>query len=118
MSLISIILLLGVIGVLATIGARLIPVYINYYNVRSIMQEVAKSPGIGNKNFSQVFYAIQTRLTINNINSVTEKDISMKTVGNQTTLAVKYTVETPLLGNVDALVHFDYSVHYKNTRNQ
>ena len=113
-SLVSVFLLLAILGVGFTIGVRLFPVYMNYYNVKSILNEVAHSPNIGSENYHAVWNAISKRLDINDINDVTQKDFSMKTVGNQTTLTIKYQVRRHLIGNIDGLISFDYSVHYQS----
>jgi hypothetical protein len=113
-SLISVLLLLAILGVGFTIGIRLFPVYMDYYNVKSIMNEVAHSPGIGSKNYHGVWDGISKRLDINDINDITQKNFKMKTVGNQTTLTVKYQVKRHLIANIDGLMSFDYSVSYES----
>jgi hypothetical protein len=113
-SLISVFLLLAILGVGFTIGIRLFPVYMDYYNVKSIMDEVAHSPGIGSKNYHDVWDGISKRLDINDINAITQKNFSMKTVGNQTTLTIKYQVKRHLIANIDGLMSFDYAVHYQS----
>ena len=113
-SVISVLLLLAILGVGFTIGIRLFPVYMDYYNVKSIMDEVAHSPGIGSKNYHGVWDGISKRLDINDINGITQKNFKMKTVGNQTTLTIKYQVKRHLIANIDGLMSFDYSVHYES----
>lgn len=116
-SFVSVLLLLAILGVGFTIGIRLFPVYMDYYNVRSILNEVAHSPGIGSENYHDVWDGVSKRLDINDINDVTAKNFTMKTVGNQTTLTVKYQVRRHLIGNIDGLMSFDYSVHYEHKGN-
>lgn len=116
-SVISVLLLLAILGVGFTIGIRLFPVYMDYFNVKSIMNEEAHSPGIGSKNYRAVWDGISKRLDINDINGITQKNFSMKTVGNQTTLTIKYQIKRHLIGNIDGLMSFDYSVHYESKRN-
>ncbi|AOV17264.1 hypothetical protein BJI67_09480 [Acidihalobacter aeolianus] len=111
----SILILVALVGVLFVIGVRLFPVYMDYYNVRSIMNEVAHSPGIGSKNYLQVWNSINTRFDINNIDDVHRKDFKMNTVGNETTLTIDYQVKRHLLANIDGLMTFKYSVHYQHT---
>ncbi|WP_455380802.1 DUF4845 domain-containing protein [Acidihalobacter prosperus] len=110
----SLLLFTAVVGVLVVIGVRLFPVYMSYYSVRSIMREVAHSPGIGHKRYQQVWNAINTRLDINNINGIHRDDLKMNTVGNETTLTISYQVKRHLLANIDGLISFKYSVHYKH----
>lgn len=116
-SLISVLLLLIILGFGFTIGVRLFPVYMGYFNVKSVMDEVAHSPGIGGKGYQQVWYSVMKRLDINGVNNIREKDFHMKTVGNQTTLTIKYQVKRHLIGNIDGLINFDYSVHYRSSLN-
>lgn len=117
-SVISVLLLLGFLGIASTLFVRLLPVYMDYYGVRSVMNEVAHSPGIGSKSLQEVWDSMSTRLTINNIGGVTQNSLSMKTLGNETTLTVKYHVKKHLIANIDGLIYFDYSVHYKSTLGQ
>lgn len=116
-SLISILLLLAILGVGFTLGVRLFPVYMGYYNVKSIMDQVAHSPGIGSKGYNSVWDSLIKRFEINDINGITRKNFKMKTVGNQTTLTIKYQVKRHLIANIDGLINFDYSVHYESKRN-
>lgn len=112
MSLLSILLILAIAGFVATLAVRLVPVYLQYWNVRSVMNELAHSPDVGSKNFQQICDNLTARFTINNIDAVTCKDLKMQTVGNETTLRVNYTVKQHLIGNIDGLIHFSYAVHY------
>lgn len=116
-SFVSVLLLLIILGFGFTIGVRLFPVYMNYFNVKSVMDEVAHSPGIGSKGYRAVWDGVMKRLDINGVNNIREKDFHMKTVGNRTTLTIKYQVKQHLIGNIDGLINFDYSVHYRSTRN-
>lgn len=113
----SILIIAVFLGLIFIIGVRLFPVYMDYYSVRGIMNEVAHSPGIGHKNALEVWDAINTRFDINDINNIYRNDFKMNTIGNTTTLTIAYQVKRHLLGNVDGLVNFTYSVQYKHTGN-
>ncbi|OBS10404.1 DUF4845 domain-containing protein [Acidihalobacter prosperus] len=114
-SIASMLVVAAILGVLFVIGVRLFPVYMDYYSVRSIMNEVAHSPGIGKKDYLQVWDAINTRFDINNIDDVHRDDFKMKTVGNETTITISYVVRRHLLANIDGLIIFKHSVHYEHT---
>lgn len=114
-STLTILLLVIIIAFASTIGIRLFPTYMDYYSVRSTLNEVAHSPGIGSKGYGQVWDLINNRLMVNNINNVSIKDFNMNTVGNETTLTIKYQVKKHLIANIDGLIKFDYSVHYART---
>lgn len=114
-SVFAILVIASVLGLFFTIGVRLFPVYMDYYNVRSIMKQVAHSPGIGHKNFLGVWDAINERFDINDINGIHRKNLKMSTNNNLTTVTINYVVRRHLLANIDGLISFDYSVTYKHT---
>lgn len=117
LSLISTLLVLAFLGVVATLAVRLVPVYLQYYNVRSVMNELAHLPNVGSMGFQQICNNLTNRFTINNINAVSCKDLKMTTVGNETTLSVKYQVKQHLIANIDGLFYFSYAVHYPAKNN-
>ena len=109
-SFIGILLALVILGFLITLGMRLVPPYIDYYELRSLMNEIAHSPHASNEDLVQLWDVLSQRIAINNINGITRKDFSLKRDMSHRILGVKYQVIKPLTGNVDMLIHFQYTV--------
>ncbi len=109
-SFIGILLTLVILGFLITLSMRLVPPYIDYYELRSLMNEIAHSPHASNEDFAQLWDVLSQRMAINNINGITRKDFSLKRNISHRILGVKYQMIRPLTGNVDMLIHFQYAV--------
>jgi len=92
--------------------AKLAPVYIEYYAVRSLVNEIASQPSMLTASKSQVKAKVNDYLNINSMYTLTSDAFTVDFVEgkqNVRVLAVKYDVVKPWLANINFLVKFNYS---------
>jgi hypothetical protein len=105
-------MLLGVaaLGFLAMVGVKLVPPYLEFSTVKSIMGEAASDPSLAGKGRREVLSSIEKKLYINDINVVSAADFEYKQGKRGDDLSVAYEVRRPLVGNVDAVMRFQHQV--------
>ncbi len=100
----------AVIIILAAIGGmKIIPVYIQDAEIKSILSSIVNDPdmqGAPSKNMRESF---SKRAMMNNINIVTANDIEIVKDERGLSLSVSYEVKIPLTGNATLLLEFNPS---------
>lgn len=104
-TLISWIVILGVIAFLTTIVLRLFPVYIEHMAVTSSLESLAgeKEP----MGASEIRTKLMKRFEINDVENVTRKDIKIESARGVYQVNIAYEVRTPFISNIDFVVSFD-----------
>ena len=98
--------ILVVFAFLAAILMRLVPVYIEYFNVKSSLERLATEQGLGKASGRQLKDRLMRQFDINNIENVKREDIKIAKEGHKKTVIVDYEVRRPLVANIDMIVHF------------
>jgi len=105
-------ILLGValLGFLAMIAVKLVPPYLEFSTVKSIMEEAATDPALVGKGRREVTSSIDKKLYINSIKDVGAADFEIKKGRLGSDLSVDYEVRQPLVANVDVVIRFQHQV--------
>ena len=92
-------------AVIVVTGLRLMPVYLEYFTVKTTLENVAAEAGVGKKN------RISRRFQVNDVDSVTIDDLAIE-IDNagEATFRINYERRTKLIGNLDAVAVFDIAV--------
>jgi len=109
---ISWVVIIAYLAVQGILGLRIIPVYLNYNTVKSVMDKLAVDPevkGIGAKKLSKLF---RKRLKINNLYDLSKnKDaFKFKKIEKGYHLTAKYEERGPIWGNLNFVANFEYEV--------
>lgn len=113
MTLVSWLVTLIGVGVVSLVVLRLVPIYIESYEVGSILQTMEADPGLKNSTRRQVRETFEKRLNINDISYVNNNlKISEVTGGLQ--LVVNYQARVHLFGNLDAVASFHKEAMIRN----
>ena len=113
MSLIGFVIVLSVVIFLSFLGMKIGPLYMEYYSVVSALNGVASERGSANLSPYDLRVKVLNRLYVSYSENVKEKDIRV-TRGNGVHLRVTYSVQEPLMGNLDVIAKFDKSVRLSN----
>jgi hypothetical protein len=113
MSLIGFVIVLSVVIFLSFLGMKIGPLYMEYYSVVSALNGVASERGSANLSPYDLRVKVLNRLYVSYSENVKEKDIKV-TRGNGVHLRVSYSVQEPLMGNLDVIAKFDKSVRLSN----
>jgi hypothetical protein len=93
-----------------TIGMKLGPHYMDYLQIRSLMQSLNEDPSLVKRGKRGLRRAIDDRLNVNYIYTVKTKDFKIDQTNEGYRVSVKYKIQEPLFANVDVLLSFDHQV--------
>ncbi len=109
LSLVGWLIVAGLAGFLAIVALKLFPVYLEYWTVRTVIDEVANMPAVDKKSRSYIMTTIGKRLDVNSVQTVKPRDIKYERQDSGgVRLHLKYEVRKPLVGNVDVVVKFEH----------
>ncbi|WP_161966227.1 DUF4845 domain-containing protein [Steroidobacter cummioxidans] len=104
---------LGMVSILAVLGfglygvIRVVPLYLEYVAVVRAMEQTAKE---GASSPQSMRAALDRRWTVEDIKSLSPKDIEIKRVGSGYTMRAWYRAEAPFVSNISLVVDFDKTV--------
>jgi hypothetical protein len=106
-------LFIGILLVfVALIGMKLFPAYQQYFSVKTIIRAMKQE--VGSMSKAEIIQSFDRRADIGYVTVITGKDLAIgKNANGETTVTAKYQVTTPILGNISALMDFEYSTDSK-----
>lgn len=107
---ISFILLIGFVGFFAMLGIKLIPVYLEHYKVVSILKNLESDKDLASRSRDELLATLDKRWNIDMVESVTRDNVTITKDIYHVKIEVAYDVSKPILGNVDAVMHFYDSI--------
>lgn len=107
LTLISFLVVLGVVGFAAFIGMKLFPMYQEYYSVKTSMKSLENEPGVADMDPSRIQDLFFRRLYINYSENVKPKNVKFERTDGGWLMKVSYEVRRPLIGNLDVVGNFD-----------
>ncbi len=106
--LLSVLFVVGALGLVVVIGGRLAPVYLEAWTVRSVMNSLRQETGLRGASRQEIAQSLSRRLTINDVRSVGRDDIEIREMADGTSVVIDYEVRIPLIGNLDGVAYFRY----------
>lgn len=104
-------LLLTPVAIVGYAGVRLLPLYLNYFNVvKAITQTAAEYNSENQVNVDAARRAIDRRLDIDGVTYPTSKDIVIKRDGSAWTFVADYEDGAPLFADISLVVHFSKTI--------
>lgn len=110
MTMIGWILVLGLIAFFVTVVLKLAPAYMEYSKVSSVMEATATESGIASKGKKEILELINKRFRINDVKTVSAKDVKITKNGSKLDLQIVYERRESFMGNVDVVASFDKKV--------
>lgn len=98
-------------GVLLITGIKLLPVYMEYYSILGIIEQVKNDPSIKGAPKEKIVQGMSRRLGISDVTSLTLDDYSVTKIQgrNAYTIDFYYEVRKPLFGNLSIVAEFERS---------
>ena len=96
MTLIGMLLIVIVIAFMGLIAMKVVPMYIQYYTIKSTIESVRKEPQLAQMSPSDIQNAIQKRFDIGYVDKVKARDLKIKNERNGRVLELVYQEETEL----------------------
>ncbi|MBI5041027.1 MAG: DUF4845 domain-containing protein [Gammaproteobacteria bacterium] len=99
-------IVLGLIGFFVLLALRMIPSYLEYATVSSALESLQNEPGMSNKTPQEIRSMLGKRFDINDVKSISAKDVAIQKQGSAYLVGVDYEVRMPVMGNVDVVMTF------------
>jgi hypothetical protein len=106
MTLIGFVVVLAVVGLFAYIGMKLVPMYSEFYAVKSALKGLSAEPGIADQDPAKIQDLFFRRLYISYAENVKPEDVKIKRVDAGWQMDVNYEVRKPIIANLDVVGKF------------
>ena len=108
MTMISWILLIGLIGFVGIFGFKLLPIYMEYYTINKALITVAQNVQPGESPY-QIKSSISNLFDVNSVNILKPEDVDIKVDPDTkaVVLGINYDSRTNFIANIDLIVHFE-----------
>ncbi len=106
MTLIGFVIVLAVVGLFAYVGMKLIPMYSEYYAVKSALKGLSAEPGIADQDPAKIQDLFFRRLYISYAENVKPENVKIKRVDAGWQMDVNYEVRKPIISNLDVVGKF------------
>lgn len=114
MGFLGFIVLIALAAFFVTIILKVGPLYLNFWTIRTIMQETVAQSGELVGGARGITSSIDKRLNINSVNNVTGKDFVIKKIEEGVyRVTLEYEDRVHLFFNVDAVTSFSHQVEVK-----
>jgi hypothetical protein len=110
MTTLGMIILVTFVGLFAFAGIRLMPVYLNYMKVASVVSGVHSEFDGADATRASVRKYISRRFDIESVGIITAKDVTVTKVDGGHEVAATYSHKAPFIANVSFVVDFDKRV--------
>lgn len=101
---------MALIAFFTLLGLKLLPPYLEFFKVKSVLQSVGKQAGSGSR--EELIQTLQKRFDIDEVHAVDLKnDLTIENRGpSKRIVSIAYEVRVPLAYNITALLDFTDSV--------
>jgi len=103
-TLIGMVVVCIVIVIVAILGLKVAPAYIEYLTIRKAIVAIARANS--KSTVAEVRYAFQLRSAIDSIDAIGPGDLEVTKEGNDIVVSVAYPKRIPLFGNVSLVIDF------------
>ncbi|MFC7301637.1 DUF4845 domain-containing protein [Cognatiluteimonas weifangensis] len=114
MTLIGFVVVLGVVGLFAYIGMKLVPMYSEYYAVQQALKGLQAEPGIANRDPAKIQDLFFRRLYISYAENVKPENVKLQRVDRGWSMSVDYEVRKPIIANLDVVGKFSAAENLTN----
>ncbi len=105
-TLISLVLILGLIGFFTLLTLKIVPIYLDHGKVTSALTAIKQMPDIQTKSEAEIRESLSKRFNINYVYDVTKDDIKIIKHGTYLKVDIDYETVVKLAGNLSVLAEF------------
>ena len=112
LTMISWVLVIGLVGIKSVMAMRIIPIYMNYNSVKHIMDSLPDNPEVRKMTKKKLIKYLDKRLTVDGLRNIRYSQDAFKFVNTKTgiMLELKYEDRGPIIGNLEFIAAFSYEV--------
>ena len=103
-------LVMGLIAFFTLITLRLVPAYLEFAKVTSVLESLQNEPGITRKTRGEIIQMITKRFDVNDVYQVDAKQVKITKDKGVLKVSINYERREHLFGNVDVVTTFDRQV--------
>ena len=107
-TLITWLLILAIVAFVAMFVIKLIPVYLESFNVQASLSSLTKDSSGGGDTAADLLEKLNKRLGINDVEHVEKGDILIARKGPNFVVTIDYVRQVHFIGNIDFLVSFKF----------
>lgn len=96
-----------ILVLVAILGMRLVPAYIEFAAVKRALVAIANDSELRSAGIHEIRQAFNKRAAVDAIKSVSGNDVVIRKQDGQLVLDINYTVTKPLFANLSLLIDFD-----------
>lgn len=108
LSIIGFLFVAAVVVVVALVGFRMIPAYIEWYTIQKALEAAVADAG-NDPSLLNIRKAMERKLSADYADAVSAKDVNVVKNGNTITAQVAWQKVLPMVSNVSILIDFDAS---------
>ena len=110
MTVIGMLLLIVVIAFVALIGMKVVPMYIQYFSIKSTIENVRKEPLLAQMTTPDIQTAIQKRFDIGYVDNISARDLKIRNERNGRVLDLIYQDERSLFYGLYVVLKVNESI--------
>lgn len=103
-------LVIGVAVFFIVLGMKIIPSYIEFYSVKTVLRSLQEDRQAEQRSAKQIRDTVIKKLKINGVYEFDRNSIQVKKEKNYTRVNVVYEVRKNMAGNIDVVMHFEDQV--------
>ena len=107
MSIPGMLIVAAMVGFFVMCAIRMVPRYLEYLSIREIVSTIATEYNPEEDSISDIRRKIETIFNTNQIYDLKPKDVEVFTKDGRTFIDARYESRVPIMGNIDAVMHFD-----------
>lgn len=112
MTMIGWIIVIAIFGSIVLTGLKILPMYMDFFQVKSIMESVAVDPEIDAHSKKALWAAIGKRLLINSIRDRKKEDFTITFEEGNTIITVDYETRRPYIRELFLGAHFVHTIEF------
>jgi len=101
-------IILGLIGFFVLLTLKMVPSYLEYYKIVSTLESLQEESGISSA--GEIRKLIERRFDISYVETISHKDVRIKSAGRGFQVRAKYDSRQHLFGNVFVVMEFEKQV--------
>ena len=109
LSLIGLILVCALAAIVALIGFKVLPAYIEYFTIKKVVNDLANGTEVRGGSARDVMNAFDRRAMIDQISSIRSSDLEITKLGDGFAVVAAYQRCVPLVANVSVCMDFEAS---------
>lgn len=110
MTVIGMLLLIIVIAFVALIGMKVVPMYIQYFSIKSTVESIRKEPQVAQMTPLEIQNAIQKRFDIGYVDNITARDLKIRNERSGRVLDLVYEDERELFYGLYVLLKVNETI--------